>query len=296
MLDWGKEYCATAQSAGTDWHHPSTNHSLDFHGDPVTADLVVYSDGNHHMALADAICAFRERHNLRDIFYTTTPPGPLMAAMNNGGIRLGNLLLSRMPHVFISPYFVLEDLRKKRLAGPIRPLFSSRGNVLLVRRGNPLGIRGIADLVRADVRLFVSNPETEKASYRVYRDTLDGLARMQGLDLSDLFAGTDSRIVYGQRIHHREAPMAVASGEADCAVLYYHLALRYTRLFPEHFAIVTLSASQDEGEAAQANIVSCSGISLVADGGQWGAIFVDFMESAEVRDIYRHHGMDPSLN
>ena len=31
---------------------------LDLHGDPVHANLVVFSDGNHHMALQDSLHAF----------------------------------------------------------------------------------------------------------------------------------------------------------------------------------------------------------------------------------------------
>jgi len=35
---------------------------LDLHGDPLHAKLVVFSDGNHHMALHDALQAFALAH------------------------------------------------------------------------------------------------------------------------------------------------------------------------------------------------------------------------------------------
>ena len=32
--------------------------------------------------------------------------------------------------------------------------------------------------------------------------------------------------------HHREAPQALADGEADVAMVCYHLALRFVRVYP----------------------------------------------------------------
>ncbi len=158
MLDWKPEYCHD-KAVSAVWHHAGTNLALDFHGDPG-GDLVVFSDGNHHMALLDAVRAFRERHDTLGLFYTTTPPAPLVAALRSGELRLCNLLLSVRPHVFISPGSVLEPLRQQGLLGELRGLLSSRGNVLLVARGNPKAIHGVADLARDDLRLFLSNPET----------------------------------------------------------------------------------------------------------------------------------------
>lgn len=282
MLTWGNEYC---QAAGAAWQHPSTNLVLDFHGDPARAELCVFSDGNHHMALLEAVNRFRDRHGLTDVFYTTTPPGPLVAALKAGGLRLGNLLLSIRPHVFISPAFVHEPLRADGWLGPATRLYSSRGNVLLIPAGNPKNISGIADLARDDLTLFLSNPQTEKASYQGYRRTLDTLAQHAGVDLVGITEADPRRILYGERIHHREAAEAVASGVTDCAVVYHHLGLRYTRIFPDQLEMMEL-------EAPNARQIASSHLALVGDGGPWGQPFVDFMRSNDVAEIYRHHGMD----
>ncbi len=284
MLQWTNEFCTNEAPDATSWRHVGTNLALDFHGDPRAAELTVFSDGNHHMALLDAICAFREQTGVQRVFYTTTPPGPLAAALRSGGLRLGNLLLSNRPDVFISPDFILRPLQDEGRLGPDRRLFTSRGNVLLIPAGNPKGIHGVVDLAREDVRLFLSNPKTEKASYAGYRATLDHLAEQAGVDLSGVREGDDRRIVYGERIHHREAPAAVAAGEADCAVVYHHLGLRYTRIFPELFEIQVLAPV----ESAQ----SGSQIAAVGDGGRWGNAFIEFMASDAVAEVYRHHGMD----
>lgn len=283
MLDWTPEYCHDGTTPA-DWHHVGTNLVLDFHGDPG-AELVVFSDGNHHMALLDAVCEFGKRPDAPNVFYTTTPPGPLAAALRADGLRLGNLLLQVRPHVFISPRFVLEPLQRDGFLGESKRLFTSTGTVLLVPRGNPRGIHSVADLVRNDLRLFLSNPDTETASYSGYRAALDGAAAREGLDLAGLKASDDARIVYGVRIHHREAPEAVAAGLADCAVIYHHLGLRYTRIFPDRFEIVPLPAPADIEPAS-------SHIALVGNGGRWGQAFMEFMLSETVANIYREHGME----
>ncbi len=280
QLDWGREYCITG-TAETAWKHSETNIALDFHGDPITAELSIFSDGNHHMALLGAVQGFCAQYQLQDIFYTSTPPGPLVSALRGEGLRLGNLLLSRRPHVFISPEFVLNPLYQEGIVSEPRPLFSSRGNVLLVAKGNPCRISSVVDLAQRDIKVFLSNPVTEKASYLGYSDTLRNL----GADPESL------QIVYGEHIHHREAPQAVADRRVDCAVVYYHLALRYVRLFPEYFEIIPLGGTVDAPLPEKGNVVTSSALSLVGDGGPWGAVFLDYMRSREVAEIYHHHGM-----
>jgi len=42
--------------------------------------LVVFSDGNHHMALGECVARFLAAYpDAGDVFYTTTPPGPPVA-------------------------------------------------------------------------------------------------------------------------------------------------------------------------------------------------------------------------
>ena len=50
VLDWTSE-TVLAEDKIEQWYQPLSNRVLDFHGDPIKANLVVFSDGNHHMAL-----------------------------------------------------------------------------------------------------------------------------------------------------------------------------------------------------------------------------------------------------
>jgi len=296
ILKWPAE-TVTDEDRVENWREPGSNLVLDFHGDPLKAGLVVFSDGNHHMALQDALKEFhRQNPGVGDIFYATSPPYPIVKLLQDGAIRLGNLTLSVRPHVFISPPRVLDRLRS---AGHITThvfLARNRGSVLLIPRDNPRQIAGIQDLMRPDVRLFISNPDTEKTSYGGYRRTLEGLSERQGLDKDafcrEVFGET---AVFGRRIHHREAPEAVAAGRADAAIVYYHLALRYTRIFPGRFDIIPLGGSKNHPEPPPENLTAHIHMGLVGDGGIWGRQFMAFMQSEEVSQIYIQHGLSPII-
>ncbi len=289
-LPWPREW-ARDRSDRPVWFHVGSNLSLDFHGDPA-ARLAVFSDGNHHMALADTLSAFLDRNPaVGDVFYATTPPAVLVQALTAGGFSLGNLFLSVRPHVFISPAPVLDGLVAGGHMTAHVPFMQSRGNVLLVRAGNPLAIRDARDLVRPEVRLFLSNPQTEKASYEVYAATLARFAKSFDIRF-DCLDSPSERIVHGERIHHREAPQALHDGRADVAVLYYHLALRYTRIFPGCFEIVMLEGGGAAEPARRVeNVLTDYHLGLVGAGGEWGARLRDFLQSDRVTEIYRHHGV-----
>jgi hypothetical protein len=292
QLNWPYEGTTPPGADTSRFTQPASNICLDFHGDPRGAQLVVFSDGNHHMALAEALALFRSRHPaVGDIFYATTPPRVIVEALKSGALLLGNLRLSVTPHVFISPAPVLERLRQDGYLREHKAFMRSRGNVLLVRKGNPKRITGAADLTREDVRIFLSNPLTETASYEVYSATLRRIAARDGLNFRFLEAapGSSPRMVYGDCIHHREAPQSLADDRADVAVVFYHLALRYTRIFPDWFEMAALTANDDP-----AQVISTVHIGLVGDGGEWGARLVEFMLSSDVAAAYRHHGLTPA--
>ena len=278
---------------------PGSNLVLDLHGDPAMAGLAVFSDGNHHMALEASVRAFLEANpDAVDVFYTTTPPAPLVDALKGNGLVMGNLRISRKPDVFIGPDNILDGLVNAGFITKHVPFAESRGNVILVRKGNPKGIASISDLLSSDVTLACSNPKTEKASYSVYAEAAKGLAQEAGTDGDALvkklsIAGPNT--VHSQIIHHREVPELISAGHADAAIIYYHLALRYTRIFPDIFELVDIAGVLSE-ERSPMNPTTQYHIGLVADGGKWGEQFVSFMQSNTVQHLYKEHGLKAAFD
>jgi len=271
-----------------------SNLVLDFHGDPATAGLAVFSDGNHHMALEASVRAFLAANpDAGDVFYTTTPPAPLVDALMGDGLALGNLRISRKPDVFIGPGNILDGLVEAGLMTGHVPFAESLGNVILVRKGNPKGISSVADLLSDDVVVTCSNPVTEKASYSVYAEAAGALAQEAGADKEAVLTKLSTAgpaTVHSQVIHHREVPELIGTGRADAAVIYYHLALRYTRIFPDIFELVDVGGVLS-GKRSPGNPTTRYHIGLVAGGGRWGRQFVSFMQGETAQELYVAHGL-----
>lgn len=293
-LPWPFETATPAAAGQLRWSHAGSNVCLDFHGDPISAKLVVFSDGNHHMALEASLQAFRALHpDVQDIFYATTPPGVLVNYLKAGQLSLGNLSLSRQPDLFISPPNILQSLQQDGFVRTHQPFMQSRGNVLLIRKGNPKNIRGLADLLREDVHLFLSNPKTEKASYDVYRESLLSLAKEAELDVAAMERRTTNtaHTCFGELIHHREAPQCLYDGKADVAMIYYHLALRYTRIFPDVFDFIPLGGDKDNPQPSRNNITTTYHIGQLDTGNTFAPALWEFMFSEAVTQIYATHGL-----
>jgi hypothetical protein len=293
MLNWPEEG-VTGDGTVEKWSSPGSNRILDFHGDPQTSTLAVFSDGNHHMALEESLQVFKDSFpEVGEIFYATTPPRPILDLVRNGRLKIGNFLLSTRPHLFIGPPHLLDGLVAEGIMPAHRPFMKNRGSVLLVRKGNPKRITGAGDLARKDVRLFLSNPVTEAVSHRGYVATLKALAAGAGCDASFLeAAASNAKVYFGRNVHHREAPEAVAGGIVDAAVVYYHLALRYVRIFPEHFDMVPLGGTVDAPDPAPGNVIGVTHAGLIGKGGRWGKVCLDFLCTRPVADIYAAHGLD----
>jgi len=292
MLVWPEETIRIGHDTAK-WAHAGSNLCLDFHGDPMTAELVVFSDGNHHMALLEALRHFYEANpEGGGIFYATTPPGPVVRLLKHGSLQIGNLILSVKPHVFIAPPQVLDNLVHEGYMERHWPFMRNRGNVLLVAEGNPKSILGIPDLARKDIRLFLSNPQKEPVSYKGYMETLRGIAAREEVHLAFLSAESASTgVLYGECIHHREAPQAIADGRADVAIVYYHLALRYLRIFPGRFEIVPLGGTAQDPQPVPENMISLTHVGVIGDGGRRGKQFCRFLSSKIVTEIYSFHGL-----
>jgi len=291
-LNWPDEAARPAKRDEPHFNQAGSNICLDFHGDPQRAKLVVFSDGNHHMALEEALRAFLA-HNpaVEEIFYTTTPPRVAIQMLRAGCLDIGNLRLSVVPHVFISPPSVLDELVREGYMSEHRKFMRSRGVVLLLKKDNPKQIASLRDLMRDDVKLFLSNPSTEKVSYQIYTDCLRRLGGHESLTLDFLAhppgQPNPSKLIYGESIHHREAPQAVADGRADVALVFYHLALRYQRIFPELFDFIWPTGSLGDQDC-DINFFHCG---LIGDGGEWGELLFQFLFSETVTEIYRKHGL-----
>jgi len=288
-LHWPIENATGEPPSAADLTVAGSNILLDLHGDPTRARLVVFSDGNHHMALEESLRAFlRTCPDCQDIFYATTPPRIIVEALKSGVLSSGNLRLQCRAHVFVSPEDVLEKLHRQGLVARPTPFMRSDGLALLYRRENPAEIDSPQDLLRTDLRLALSNPVTESASFSVYERAVLAVAQRSGEDPEAVRQRLHGDTVPKSRlIHHREIPALIAADRADLSLVYRHLALRYTRIFPELFSHRVIEPALLEA----AGCISHYHVALVGDGGPYGRGLLEFLRSDVVADIYRSHAL-----
>jgi len=222
--------------------------------------LVIFTEGNHLMVLLsdDIIGAFPSWAksqpqyadlDLDNIVVVTLPQPAVVQMIRTGGIALGNLVLDVSRKSGFYPDIVMagpEPLRHVRKLGAIEPqarFFSrNRGFALLVRKGNPRGIQALVDVARSGGRIALPEAASEPEARARYRAAVDDLIGKPAADA--LFAAEAPNFPGRIGIVHRDLPEMVARGYADVALTQYHLISYWTRIFPNHFALVPVSGAE----------------------------------------------------
>jgi len=221
--------------------------------------LAIFTEGNHLMALLsdDIVVAFpswakaQPRYaglDLENIVVVTLPQPLVVQMIRTGAIALGNLALdiSRRsgfyPDIVMGGPDPLRELRELGVVGPQARFFSkNRGLALLVPKGNPLGIRGLADVARSGARL--AQPDAVEAAARVrYRAAVEELIGKPAADA--FFAAEVERFPGRIGITHRDVPEMIARGYADVGITQYHLVSYWTRIFPDRFELVPIAGAE----------------------------------------------------
>jgi len=257
---------------------PGSNVVYDFHGDPCRADLIITMEGNQFMAIPEVIQAFHKYVGEPvSIFYVTLPPPRFRPLIEGKSLSIGNLVLSTRPHVVMGPPEFMAKI--KEFITPPQTFMENKGVVLVFKRGNPKGISSPQDLMRPEIKIAISNPQTEQNSYQVY---LKALSHVPGLKEK-----IEKEALKSQVIHHREVPAFIYHGWADVAPLYFHFAYYYQnpQFFPEPLFDYL---SFPEGEACR----SLYQAALTKEGtlNRWAKAWIEFLKTDTVKKIYARHG------
>jgi extracellular solute-binding protein len=219
--------------------------------------LVIFTEGNHLMvvlsddivgafpAWAKAQPQYADLH-LDNIVVVTLPQPVCIQMIRTGAVALGNLTLdvSRgsgfYPDIFMG---YPEPLRQLRQLGVIEPqarfFCKNRGVALLVRKGNPLGIQGLTDVTRTSARIALPDSGDVRTQCRAAADALLGKPAADAL-----FAAEVPSFPGRLGIMHRDLPEMVARSYADVAFTWYHLVSYWARIFPNHFAFVSVPGAE----------------------------------------------------
>jgi hypothetical protein len=221
------------------------------------ASLVIFTEGNHLMVLSSSdivggFLSWAKSHrqyadlDLTNIVMVTLPQPILLEMMRSGGVALGNLTLevSRgsgfYPDIFMGYPEPLRELRRRGVIGPEARFFcKNRGVALLVRKGNPLGIHGLSNVVRAGVQIALPDAGDVRAKCRAAADHLLGEPTANAL-----FAAEVRSFPGRLGIMHRDLPEMIARGYADVAFTWRHLVSYWARIFPNQFEFVEVGGAE----------------------------------------------------
>ena len=309
ILEWPLDNGAAKPSL----HNPTSNVLYDLHGKLTSCDLVLSTEGNYHMALHDIwpqvlSTLAAKGMPLDNAFYTTSPP-VFVPQLKNGTLQFDNLSMNCRPSVAVASKKAIDKLIASGAAdGAPIPLYEDRGDVILVKKGNPKHIETVWDLGRTGVRVVTPNPELEPGAYQNYRDAIYNIAKADkhppagwtAEKLIDVIyngkSGDPDKWLAGYRIHHRDEPWSVAYGNADAAMILYHLG-RYTKeSFPDVFDVVSLGGTLDNPQPLPGTKTSVRYV--VAIKGDWSTkqktardILIQALLSDNFIQILERHGL-----
>lgn len=260
---------------------PGFDRAVDLHGDPDSADLVLFVAGNQFFVMPELIAAFQANYPAaRSIFYETLPPGILRQQIESGELDVDELVLRVHGDVFLSGQTGAAKLRAEGLVGESQA-YASNGLGIMVRAGNPLHIQTMNDLGRDDVRVAMPNVKTEgiarqiEASYRLAGgDALDATIMRKKVAVGTTIVTT---------IHHRETPAWILDGKVDAGPVWLTEA-RYQERIASGLVGVVLPPAQSVTETYVASPVTGT-LHLAATQA-----FLAFLISPRAQSIYRSYG------
>ena len=210
-----------AQDRGFEFTVPEVDVMADFHGDLTAPKLVLYVGGNYFFAMAPLVKSFEEQNPSYKgkLFWETVPPGLLVKQMKAGGtITSGNMTFTAKPDAYFAGLMKVKALiNDGTLEAPAVP-YVTNTLTIMVPKGNPAGVKSLADLGKPEIKLAMPNPEFEG----IVRQIKMSLAKVGGDDL--VKAVYETKVKDGStiltHIHHRQTPLFLMQGIAQAGVTW----------------------------------------------------------------------------
>ena len=269
---------------GLEFTIPEVDSMPDFHGSINDPRLVIYVGGNYYFAMAPLVKAFEAEHpELRGkIFYVTIPPGLLIKAMHDGNtFTSGNMTFTAVPDVFAAGLKkVKEQIAAGKLVAPAVP-YVTNDLAIMVPKGNPGHITGLADLGKPGVRLVMPNPAWEG----VARQIEASLRKAGGPALETMVY--DTKVKNGEtiltHIHHRQTPLFLMQGLGVAGITW-----KSEAIFQEQAG----HPISHVDIPAQFNTTAVYGAALVKDAPHpaAGKLWIEFLRSPTALKIFERYG------
>lgn len=194
------------------------------------AKLILWLAGNQFFAMDDVVRAFQKEHAGVNVGLITLPPGLLLSAIQKGGWSYNGKDYPGTPDVYSS--VSLGHLKTLKAAGFMSEyaVYMHNEMVLMVGKGNPKNIKGIADIKRADIRTSMPNPVNEGIMTFYGRKVLErhGLwGHVAGG--KECYSCQTTPNNWFTAVHHRETPDRILAGTSDTGIVWITEAIEAQR-------------------------------------------------------------------
>ena len=194
------------------------------------AGLILWLAGNQFFAMEDVVHAFQAQNPGIAVGLITLPPGLLLAAIQKGGWAYDGKEYPGRPDIYSSVN--LGHLKKLKQAGVMNEYAIHMHNemVLMVAKGNPKGIKGIADVKRADVRTSMPNPVNEGIMQFYGRKVLERHKLWEHVSGGkECFSCQTTPNNWFTAVHHRETPDRILANQSDVGIVWVTEAIEAQR-------------------------------------------------------------------
>jgi ABC-type molybdate transport system substrate-binding protein len=194
------------------------------------AGLVLWLAGNQFFAMDDVVRVFQARNPGIVVGLVTLPPGLLLEAIEKGGWVYDGVAYPGLPDIYASVN--LGHLRKLKTLGRAEKhsVYMHNEMVLLVARGNPKAVRGLADVRRADIRTSMPNPVNEGIMQFYGRKVLEREGLWAHVSAgNECFSCQTTPHNWFTAVHHRETPERILAGTSDTGIVWLTEAIEAQR-------------------------------------------------------------------
>lgn len=183
--------------------------------------LILWLAGNQFFAMDDVVHAFQKQHPGTEVGLITLPPGLLLDAILGGGWVFNGKAYAGLPDVYASVN--LGHLKRLKAAGLMdqHAVYMHNELEIMVAKGNPKKIAGIADIGRADVRTSMPNPVNEGIMQFYARKVLERHGLWQHVSAGkECVSCQTTPNNWFTAVHHRETPDRLKAGQSDAGIVW----------------------------------------------------------------------------
>jgi ABC-type molybdate transport system substrate-binding protein len=250
------------------------------------ADLILFMAGNQFMVMEELLSAFQKRYpEIKKIFYETLPPGLELRQILAGGARFGNMEIRVTPDIYTAvSNEAMQELLKR---GLIKEYFVYLHNriVLMVRKGNPLGIKDVKDLARDEVRISQPGPLEDITRYIIEMYKKAGGEEFVHRIMEEKRAEGTTIFTL---VHHRETPLRIIKGTADVGPVW---ATEVIHAKNQGLPVDMVEVGEEFDQRDKVNYY----ITILnnAPHPENAKKFLEFIRSSEAQEIYTKYGFVP---